>query len=260
MPEAVERHLAHDGDRRGVQEFGDVRAHEGQRRRSRRAPRRRPSAPARCSRRRGGSSPRCHRGRSRRPGRRCPPPRPAAAVSPTAATSGSVKVTCGTAAWSAVAAWAPHGLVVDVGSPFARAAMTVAGGACLVLALVRQQRAVVDVADGVEPVGARARAACRRPSSQSPGSRPTVSSPRSSVRGVRPVATSDLVGVTASPSSSSTSTTPSRGPRRRRWGRRARRRRRAHAARPATSSPANGSSSPSRPLRATSVTSAPSAA
>ena len=33
----------------------------------------------------------------------------AAAVSPTEATSGSVKVTCGTASWSAVAACTPHG-------------------------------------------------------------------------------------------------------------------------------------------------------
>ncbi len=40
------------------------------------------------------------------------------------ATSGSVKVTCGTASWSAVATCLPHG-ASSTGSPFARAAITI---------------------------------------------------------------------------------------------------------------------------------------
>ena len=51
-----------------------------------------------------------------------PASRARASVSPTAATSGSVNTTCGTAAWSAVAACSPHG-AVSTGCPAARAAI-----------------------------------------------------------------------------------------------------------------------------------------
>ena len=84
---------------------------------------------------------------------RRPAARAAASVSPTDATSGSVKVTCGTCSWSAVATCAPHGASLD-GEALRAGGDHIAGRARLVLALVGEQRAVVDVADRVEPVGA----------------------------------------------------------------------------------------------------------
>ena len=136
----------------------------------------------------------------------------------------------------------------------------VARRARLVLALVGEQRAVVDVADGVQPVDAVDQQGVVDVEPVA-GLSPTVSSPRSPVRGARPVATSTSSARDASLPSSrlehgvgrpsrcarpSTSTpvrtsTP-----------------RSRSASP-TSSPANGSMPPSSPLRAMSVTSVPSA-
>ena len=72
-----------------------------------------------------------------------------ASLSPTAATSGSVKTTWGTAAWSAVALQAPQGDGVEVA--LGAGDDGVAADAALVLALMGEQGAVVDVAGGVQP-------------------------------------------------------------------------------------------------------------
>src|SRR6201994_2889147 len=79
--------------------------------------------------------------------------RPAArawsAVGPTEATSGWVKMTCGTAVWSAHA-------VVAGSRPAARAAMGAPQDPALVLAHVGEQREVVHVPGRVQPAAVHA--------------------------------------------------------------------------------------------------------
>ena len=96
VPQALERHLADDRDRRRVQEVGDLGA------RDRAAdddpalacPRATASCRARCGRRT--SRPRCRTSRSSITSRRSGPPSPPLSVVwPTAATCGSVKITRG---------------------------------------------------------------------------------------------------------------------------------------------------------------------
>ena len=105
-----------------------------------------------------------------------------ASVWPTAATCGSVKTTRGESGRRPLARRASS-------SP----RITSAAIARLVLAHVREQRAAVDVADRVEPVGARARAARRRPRSARPArARPSRARGRR-VRGRRPTRDEQLV-------------------------------------------------------------------
>ncbi len=90
-----------------------------------------------------------------------PASRADASVCPTAATSGSVKMTRGA---SSPSPCRPRLLAEDVVGRRAR----------LVLAHVGEERAAVDVADRVEPVVARRRACGRRPRAGRPGSIPTI--------------------------------------------------------------------------------------
>ena len=120
---------------------------------------------------------------------RSPASRACASVSPTEATSGSVNTTCGTAAWSAVATCSPHG-AVSTGPPAARAPIA---------APTIRASYLPWWVSGARPVTSPAAYShspstpCTSPVSSTvsgPGSRPTVSSPRSSTFGRRPVATS----------------------------------------------------------------------
>ena len=196
VPEPVDRHLADDRDRRRVQQLARRRARRRWRRSARRGPRRRSPAPCPRSGRRTCSRRRPTTGRSRARGCRARPSRAAASVRPTEATSGSVKVTCGTCVVVGGGDVRAPRRVVD-GVALRAGGDHVAGGARLVLALVGQQRPVVDVADRVEPVGARAPAGCRRRRATPRAGSRCVSSPRSAVRGVRPMATSTCSATTS---------------------------------------------------------------
>ena len=111
-----------------------------------------------------------------------------ASVSPTAATCGSVNVTRG-------------GPELSLRRTRVAAQDHVGGHPGLVLAGVGEQRAAVHVADGVEPVVALRRPSGRRRRSGLPGSRPRLSRPRSSVRGLRPAATISSAASSVSSSS-----------------------------------------------------------
>jgi hypothetical protein len=122
----------------------------------------------------------------------------ASEVRPTLATSGSLNVTCGTAAWSAVATWVPHG-ASSTGEPFARAAITSPHARAWYLPWW-----VSSARWFTSPVAySQSKPSTSRVSStvsQSPGVRPIVSSPMSVLRGVRPVAISTCSARIASPS------------------------------------------------------------
>ena len=179
----VDRHLADDGDRRRVQEVGDLGA--GDRRADEHAALLVDEEAARAAR---VAAVERAAGVARRldvdDARRRPGVRGRRVVWPTAATCGSVKITRGASGPSAPcsAACPPEHVV--------------GGDRGLVLRHVRERRAAVEVADHVEPVAARGPGSARRPRRSRRRSSPTVSSPSPSTCGVRPTATSSSSPVT----------------------------------------------------------------